>query len=238
MSKPLQSVLAFFLLILAGCAIFVSWRVARTLQSFDDAAVVISNTVSSIDVGDVGGTVDRLNATLDAINAPCTGFHGSSTCGVLAQAAQTEKNIGILAGQSALQVKQSSALVDSAAGAITSAAADVHALAENGSKTLNAATGLTVALSERVPGTVDKVDSLLGHSDAAVAHFDALITSPDIASAMHHAEGMTASGDTILGNVAEVSTKAKTDYMKARTPWGRFVTTGLDLIHLGAYAAR
>ena len=56
-------------------------------------------------------TVDAVNATLAAVSAPCTGFHGSVTCGPIAQMSQAEKNIGILAAQGALQVKQSGALI-------------------------------------------------------------------------------------------------------------------------------
>ena len=45
------------------------------------------------------------------LNAPCTDFHGDYECGPIKQASQTEKNIGILAAQGALQTKQSGQLI-------------------------------------------------------------------------------------------------------------------------------
>ncbi|HUX43540.1 MAG TPA: hypothetical protein VMV57_02200 [Terracidiphilus sp.] len=175
-----------------------------------------------------------MNATLDAINAPCIGFHGSVTCGPLAQLSQTEKNIGIVAAQSALQVRQTGEL-------ITASAQTVKDVSAHLSRTADAATGTLNAASDTLgagKATILALQPVIGHSDAAVQHLDALIQSKDLADAIHHANGMTGSGDVILANAAQVSTKAKEDYMKARTPWGKFVTTGLDLIHLGAYAAR
>lgn len=110
------------LLAVAGSAIYT----ARKAGQATDSMVQVSR---------------KLTETVDAINAPCRTFHGSYSCGPIAQLSQTEKNVGILAAQAALQVKNSARISDSAAEAVKGASADIHQIAQNGSETLQAATG-------------------------------------------------------------------------------------------------
>lgn len=105
-------------------------------------------------------------------------------------------------------------------------------------ETTHAATGTLTAATNTLQTVNDGTKPLLDAYTASGRDLDFLLKSPDLSAALKHANGMTAGGEVILGNAAEVSTKAKNDYMKARTPWGRFATTTLDLIHLGSYAAR
>ena len=230
MSKPLQ---VTFGAVLVVVALAVCLLVRETIL-LERALTATANKIAVASDVSLKPSLDKLNATLDAINAPCVGFHGSVTCGPLAQLSQTEKNVGILAGQAALQVRQSATLVNAASEAVTSATADVHTMAVAGTETLGEGKRTLASFQPLAASLTRTADA----STLTVQHFDALVQSPDLAAAIQHANGMTASGDTILSNAAEVSTKAKQDYMKARTPWGKFVTTGLDLIHLGAYAAR
>lgn len=119
--------------------------------------------------GDAGA---KLSATLDAVNAPCKGFHGSETCGVLAQAAQTEKNVGILAGQGAEQVKQSAVLVQTTAKAINGASNDVHQLSARLSGTADALTGTANAST----GTLQTASTALGNANESIAALQPLIS--------------------------------------------------------------
>ncbi len=234
MTKAVAASVILFLFILAGCAIFVSWRVGRVLESIDESAVTISNKVSSIEVGDLAGATDSLNKTLDALNAPCKDFQGNYTCGPIPQLSQTEKNIGILAAKSAQQVQQSATLVNSAASAITSATQDVHTMALAGTDALGEGKKTIAAAQPLLASLTRTADA----STAAVESFNALVSSKDLADAIHHTAGITASGDTILANGAEVSTKMKDDYLKSHTPWGRIWSVALDTYDYGAAFAR
>ena len=238
MSKPLQSVLAFFLLILAGCAIFVSWRVARTLQSFDDAAVVISNTVSSIDVGDVGGTVDRLNATLDAINAPCTGFHGSSTCGVLAQAAQTEKNIGIVAGQAALQVRQTGTLIQASTANLDKAGKSVTDLTTHLTRTADAATDLTQELTTTIRTVNDRTGPLLDAYTQSGNDLDALLKDHAVHETLDNVNDLTQNMAGVTLDLRKASDKATADYLRPVKWYMQPVRRFGEIWDIGAAVAR
>lgn len=106
----------------------------------------------------------KLNKTIDAVNAPCAGFHGSVSCGPIAQLSQTEKNIGILAGQATEQVKQSAQLVTTSAKAVQKASEDISGVAQHAQGTADAATGLLASAKS----TTDTFPPLVGDIRAAV----------------------------------------------------------------------
>lgn len=108
-------------------------------------------------------------------------------------------------------------------------------------KTTDAATDLAVALTtdaRTMNQTIASAGPLLEASTLAVAHFDALINSPDLSHALSHIDGMTASGDAILGDARKVADKETADWMKP-VPWWRapIAKTG-QLIDIGAALAR
>lgn len=145
----------------------------------------------------------QANSTLGAINAPCTGNHGSYSCGALAQLAQTEKNIGIVAGQSALQVKQSGKLIDSAAESIQSVAAHVNTLADAGTRATSSAT-LTI---QEAQATIRAAQPLLASLNQSAQASTVLLNSanarlrdPQIDALLAHIEGMSDSGDKMLAD--------------------------------------
>ena len=137
--------------------------------------------------------VTSLDTTLQQINAPCIGFHGSVTCGPLAQLSQTEKNLGILAGQATEQVKQSAVLVNAAATAIRTTSAKINDLADAGTGLLVAGTGtVTQAQADLVTlnGSIAATAPLITNSAATVtdlddflrrnaAHFDSTLANVD-----------------------------------------------------------
>ena len=210
---------------------------ARTLQSFDDAAIVISNTVSSIDVGDLAGTTDRINTTLDLINRPCTAKDAGGKalpCGTLAQVNKAVVKMQDMSVTMQRQVAQSSTLVDSAAGAINSAASDVHTMARDGSATLRTANTSIAAFQPLAASLTRNSDDLNG----SIHRFNTLLDSKDLADGLHNVASMTGSGAGILADGKQVADKAREDYLKPKTPWMRVGTTTLDLIHLGAWVTR
>ena len=145
---------------------------------------------------DLQPTLTRLNATLDAVNAPCTGFHGSVTCGPLAQLSQTEKNVGIVAGQSALQVKQSGVLIDAAAKSITQVSEHVNLAADSATSALAT---VSVDLTMLQP-TIKATTPLLLNAGDAVQDIDAFIkdNSPLVHTNLVNVAGMTNSGNLML----------------------------------------
>lgn len=71
-------------------------------------------------------------------------------------------------------------------------------------KTTDQATALAAALTvdaETANQTIAAGRPLLEASTLAMAHFDALVTSPDLSQALSHVQGMTASGDKMLADV-------------------------------------
>jgi hypothetical protein len=200
------------LLMLAGIAFLcVSgwqvWRVGSTIDAANGAIV------------QVDGTVATLNGTLAALNAPCTGFHGSVTCGPIAQLSQTEKNVGIMAGQGALQIKQSAVLVQSAARAVQSASADIHNTSLALAGTANAATG---ALKQGQTDLSTMNDSLaatkplIEASTLTVQHYDAL--SPFLKDIAANGQSMTFHFNAIAGDGQKIADKETTDFLKP-TKW-------------------
>lgn len=151
----------------------------------------------------VGPTLAKVNATLDVINAPCVGFHGSVTCGALAQLSQTEKNVGIVAGQSALQVKQSGVLIDAAATSVKAVSEHVNMAADAATGTLAQAQVDLTSLNTTIKG----VAPVLLRADDAIGDVDAFIkdNSPIVHQLAVNVDGMTDSANKMLvtGNQVE-----------------------------------
>jgi hypothetical protein len=129
MTKALHLVLLLSAIAALCLGIYGAWGLNRHL-------------IVALDKWGDGGQAEfiELHRTLQELNAPCVGFHGSVSCGPLAQLSQTEKDIGIVAAQSALQVKQTGALVTAAAQSVQRASADIHSLTVSASGTMNEAT--------------------------------------------------------------------------------------------------
>ena len=169
MSKWLQFVLAGCAIAITGAVCALCWQTARQEQAIGDAATALRQSMP--DLRGVEKTVEKASSTLDAINAPCVGFHGSVTCGPIAQLSQTAKNVGIVAGLSAQQVKQSGVLIDSAAKSVTEVSAHVNRTADALTQTAQGATDTlaegkrTIAAAQPVLGAfkqdADDINALL-----------------------------------------------------------------------------
>ena len=107
-------------------------------------------------------TLAKVDATLDAINAPCKDFQGNYTCGPIVQLSQTEKNVGILAARSAQQVQQTGVLVTAVANNLNTVGESVKDTASHLNKTADAATG-----------TLDAATGTLGEGQRTLATFNA-----------------------------------------------------------------
>ena len=176
-------------LITAG-VLCVCWVTMRQEQTIGDAATALTKALP-----DLSGTVGRVNATLDAVNAPCIGFHGSVTCGPIAQLSQTEKNVGIVAGQSALQVKQSGELIDAAAISIEDVTKHVDTVADTATTTLASVSILTSEVGSKVPPLLEAYTQTGDDLDATIKD-----NAPSLHLILVHGAGMSASGDLMLSD--------------------------------------
>ena len=177
------------------------------------------------------GMIDGINATLAAINAPCASFHGSATCGPIAQMSQTEKNIGILAGQGALQVKQSGALIEATTRNLdrvaTSVTGEIAALqgttdaltntANAGTKTLGELQAQFATAVAKIPDTQPLVDS----AKKMVDDGDAIATSPDVTRFLKVSAdtGVQVSVIATQGAGIAVDLHKEADELTAPQPW-------------------
>lgn len=173
-------------------------------------------------------TVDAVNATLAVVSAPCTGFHGSVTCGPLAQMSQTEKNIGILAAQSALQVKQSGALItattqnmdkvtNSVAGEISALQGTTNALTTTAQTATTSLKTITEGVSPVLASTnatitqagvtIEGFQPVETAATKSLTDFNTLLDNPSIPSMMDRADKMMGSGVDIFATTDAVEKK-------------------------------
>lgn len=169
----------------------------------------------------LGGTLDSANlliakgnTTLDEINAPCTSFHGSATCGPIAQLSQTEKNIGILAGQGALQVKQNGALLTTAGDSVISVSSHLNdavdqlrGTAGSATATLDAGRNYFVASQPKFDLFFSNVDGLTSKGNTSMDTFNALLARPAWATILDNGASITTSGAHMMQTTDAVETK-------------------------------
>lgn len=150
------------------------------------------------------GALDGAAQTLKAINAPCTGFHGSVTCGPIAQLSQTEKDLGILAGQGVEQERQLGIVMTAAAKSITSASQDVHTATVALKGTADAGTG---TLSEATTtlktanGTIAAFQTVLDGATKAEGNVNDLLKRKAVGELLDNLAAGTETGDAILTDV-------------------------------------
>jgi hypothetical protein len=177
--------------ILALCAIaWGAWRVGVLADSVK--VPDISATVAK-----ANGTLDVASATFASLSGPCKDFQGDYVCPPLTQLSQTEKNIGILAGQSALQVKQTGALVAATAQNLNTVGDSVKQVATAATDTLQQArTDLVTA-----DGTIAAAKPVLNNLAATESDLDAAVVEN-----RKNTASLIANGVTISGEVAGMST--------------------------------
>ena len=232
MSKWLQFVLAGCAIVVTGAVCALCVQTMRQEQAIGDAATALRQSMP--DLRGVEKTVEKASSTLDAINAPCVGFHGSVTCGPIAQLSQTAKNVGIVAGLSAQQVKQSGVLIDSAAKSVTEVSAHVNRTADALTQTAQGATD-TLAEGKR---TIAAIQPVLGAFKQDVDDINALLRDEAIHRTLANLDATTQNLGGITLDARLVSDKISADYLRPKTPWSRIGHVGLDLLDIGAMTAR
>ena len=180
-------------------------------------------------------TTADIQRTVNTLSGPCKDIQGDYICPPLTQLSQTEKNIGILAGKSAQQTMQVGTLVTAVARNLDTVGDSVKQVASNLSGTAQAATGsLQQARTdlETANGSIAQIGPLLGHSDAAVSDFDALLKNPAILETLTNAQSITWNANEITADAKRVADDATKKYFTP-LPWYRkafpFITTGAKI---------
>jgi len=124
----------------------------------------------------------------------------------------------------------------------------VSGVAQHVQGTADAATGLlasTRTTTDQLPktltalnGAIGNIGDLAGTGNDSLNQFNSLMSRKSLTDAIDHINGMTASGDAILGDARKVSDKATGDYLSTK-PWyrkvGRYASDAFDY---GALFAR
>jgi len=208
-------------------------------------------------------TIDGVNKTLATVNAPCTGFHGSVTCGPIAQMSQTTKNIGILAAQGAEQVKQTGAVLTSAAGtiqnvggAVTGTLTHVNTATDALTGTADAASKSLTTLSTHINPAIDTANATIGDAGAAirklqpveddadrmVKDFDARVTSPDVDRALKGVADTSEQAALTTVQITAIATDIRkaADQATAPQPWWKKIlnygTLGVNVACLATHS--
>ena len=171
----------------------------------------------------VNRTLLGVDKTVATINAPCTSFHGSVSCGVLAQLSQTEKNTGILAAQGAESVNQSQALVkattrnlDSIGASVTSEMVSLKATTDTTNATIADLGHSASVLLGTANQTVEDSQPLLANATALVGHADSVVTDPDLKDTMHNFNAVTLQAADVMADTEHVTHKYA---YPPKTPW-------------------
>ena len=213
--------------LLIGAAVLIAavqFSAVVKQTSVDEHALVAQAMQDEHDLAVKAATVlDGANGTLAKVNAPCTGFHGSTTCGTLAQVDQSAKNFGIVAGQTTEQVKQSGLLIEAATQNMNTVGYHVSQVADSIDQTAKAT---TVAVNQATMDlatantAIASSQPLIAHlNDAAVSanksvlDFNALLEGPDLPMILTSSAGITTSLDSMLVRGNQVETKATQCYL-------------------------
>jgi hypothetical protein len=122
------------------------------------------------------GTVDAVNATLKAVNAPCADNGHQVVCGPIAQLALAEKMIGNMAGQTQEQVRQSGLLItattqnmDKVAASVTGEVAALQGTTQALTTTAQTASTSLKAITDGLTPVLASTDATVRQAGAAVA---------------------------------------------------------------------
>ena len=206
--------------LLIGAAVLIAavqFSAVVKQTSVDEHALVAQAMQDEHDLAVKAATVlDGANGTLAKVNAPCTGFHGSTTCGTLAQVDQSAKNFGIVAGQTTEQVKQSGLLIEAATQNMNTVGYHVSQVADSLDQTAKA----TTAAVNQANTAIASSQPLIAHlNDAAVSanksvlDFNALLEGPDLPMILKNSAGITTSLDSMMARGNQVETKATQCYL-------------------------
>ncbi|MDE2099238.1 MAG: hypothetical protein KGL39_18435 [Patescibacteria group bacterium] len=165
-----------------------------------------------------------LHATNDNLNRSCG---GEKPCGTLATINKAVTKAGDSLVTTQLAERSTVPHVLAAMDAFRDSAARLGGTADAASTALGTANT-----------TIQQMQPLTASLRRSVEDFDALVTAPDWLSALHHVDGMAASGDGILADARRVADKETADWLKPVPWWKQPIKKGGQLIDITAAIAR
>lgn len=227
------------LIVLFGAAAFLfagAWAILHITPMARAAAYNVSLTAYN-----ANQVMTTANDTFAALNAPCHDFQGDYICGPIPQLAQTEKNVGILAAQSVLQVRQSATLVNTASQSLKDTSQAVKGTADAATNLLASAARTTDQLPADLNRIIADFDATQGPIAAIgqdAADFDALLRDQAIHQTLSAAAATLGNANGILADGRKVADKAAADFLKPVPWWKQPLAKGGELIDITAAIAR
>lgn len=223
MIRATSFALLAFLLAVIGAVLWLAYDAHRLLRDADGLAPQASLLVQRWTPGKgkpdalIDALYNFLHATNDNLNRPCG---GGKPCGTLATLNKTVTK----AGDSLVTTQ------------LAERATVPHVIAAM--DTLNDSAGRLGGSADAATATIRDLQPLAASLRRSVDDFDALVTAQDWLTALHHIDGMAASGDGILADGRKVADKATADFLRPVPWWKQPIKKGGELIDIGAALAR
>ena len=225
------------------------------LRDLTLAAYAVAGVFLCLVLWKASKALDQGNIALATVNAPCKDNGHQVVCGTLAGVNQAVKNTGILAAQSAEQVKQSGALISSAATTIntvgqhlsgtadalsetaTTASRSLQDVSDHLTPVLDSANATTVKLGS----AIDALQPVETDADKAVKDFDTRVTSKDVDRALKglaDTSQQAALTTTQFTGIATDLHKATSDATKPQPWWRKALGYGNMGVNIACLATR
>lgn len=214
--NALKAAALIALIAVAAGACLVLIKFSSAVKHTDDALngkngvlVGLSHTLAGVDQVAV-----KAGGTLDSVNRLCPGPKDPARpCGVLADLNRTLATVRGATGQVELAARHENGQLSTLDAQEAILAADLHTVMTAGAGTANAATSAIQRASDGLATEKPSLDALIKAATTAVAN-------PDVPILIHHAAGITASGDEIAKDAADKVHQYAHPAKKKITFWG------------------
>jgi uncharacterized phage infection (PIP) family protein YhgE len=208
---------ALIALIAVAAGVFLAVRHADAALSGKNGVLVgLSQTLAGVDQ-----TTAKAGGTLDSINRLCPGVADpAKPCGVLADLNRTMATIRGATGQVEIAARHENAQLTTIDAQEASLAADLHTVLTAGAGTANAASTTLSAATLAIQKGTDAIAAEQPSLDALIKAATTTVANPDVPILIHHAAGITASGDEIAKDAADKLHQYTHPNKKKVTFWG------------------
>jgi hypothetical protein len=176
----------------------------------------LSHTLAGVDE-----STTKAGGTLDSINRLCPGVADpAKPCGVLADLNRTMATIRGATGEvekAAIHENAQLTTIDSQEAGLV---AELHTTMQAGARTADAATGTLKATTLTIQKGTDAITAEQPSLDALIKAATTTVANPDVPILIHHAAGISASGDEIAKDAADKLHRYTHPNKKKVTLWG------------------
>ena|ERR1017187_275326 len=171
----------------------------------------------------MNGFVDKASGTLDSVNRLCGVKDAQGNllpCGVLADVNKTLGTIRGATGQVEIAARHENAQLSTIDSQEAGLVRELHSTMQAGARTADAATGTLKATTLAIQAGTDGLATEKPSLDALIKAATATVANPDVPILIHHAAGITASGDQIAKDAADKVHQYAHPNKKKVTFWG------------------